>query len=396
MYDMIFENYKSYDFWLKYSKFYSIVHVLEFCGSDRFVREAALALPMFDSNRPPYDDLDKTEKFFIRNFKNLPDQYRNAITRNVHLGTDFFLKIIHDIDWNIFVENYGVSIQVFQDYFHKFNIYVCANSNIRQDVFGMFDRAEILKKLNIVQKLRSPRFEDSKELFPLGPLCKTDEEKSIYVDRIVLKIRQPKTPTWLPGNKGQFWYNYFIYNPRLCAVFCDYRDFLEVNISKFDWDFVCLNPMVDSCYLKKRLTDVNRDNLLKSHTADDLVAMFEDSYNKNDIYKWYISIKFPPKETEFVQRYFGNRSIFDPALLKKPTKPAFKSSAPEFTQAAAPESTSKPIPEPLQAVVPEPAPEPAPEPLQAAAPESALDAIKNELSQEPQPEVHAELDDAFF
>ncbi len=317
MFDTISRSYKNYEYWLEHSKLYSILHVLEFCGSERYVMEAALALPAFDNTRPPYADIQATKEFFAANFKKLPAQYQKAITRNGNLTTSFFLLIIDSIDWSVLVENRGVDFEVFKNYFSRYNVYVCANSNIRKDVFDLFDRSLVLKKLNTIQKLRSLQLDPRTELFHLAKECKTDEEKAVYVDRIVRPVTKSQQPVWLSGTSNIFWYNYYMSNPKMCAVFCDSREFLENNVAKLDWSFVCMNPSVDGAYLKRRIGDINRTNLLKSRTANDLVELFEDSYPKLELFNWYVSIKFPDPTDKFKKQYFGNRSIFDPATIKK-------------------------------------------------------------------------------
>ena len=318
MYDIVYDGYSNYEFWLEQSHKYSIIHVLEFCGSEKYVIEASMALSMFSDTVPDYSNFNDLEGFFIQNFKNLPFGYKDAITRNGHLSQTFFMKIIDDIDWNIFVENVGMPLDLFEMYFHLFNIYVCANSNIRKDIFDLFDRAEVLRRLNIVQKLRSPRFDDRTELDPLGPLCKTDEEKAYYVEHIVLKNRKSTIPVWVAGESSQFWYTYFLYNAKLCSIFCDNTSFLEANVAKFNWNFICINPSMDIGFLRRRIRDLNRANLLQANTNENLIELFDSSYDSNDLYKWYMSIKFPAEVSDFIRNYYGNRAIIHtaPSLIE--------------------------------------------------------------------------------
>lgn len=318
MFDAVFDGHASYDFWMERSQYYSILHVLEFCGSERYVMEAAMAIPMFDSARPDYSSLEVTTAFFANNFNKLPSLYRDAITRNGFMSSDFFMQIIDTIDWSIFVENFGMPIQLFQDYFSKLNVYVCANSYIRNDIFNMFDRDEVLKKLNIVQKLRSQRFDNYTELLPLGPACKTDEERANYVDRVVFQNRKAGVPTWGPGPECQFWYVYFLNNPKLCAVFCDNRNFLEANTPVLNWDHICHNPYMDISFLKRRRDDINLANLLQAHTSEGIMELYDDSYNKNELYRWFMRIKFPASKSDFVKNYFGNTFIYNPANIQAP------------------------------------------------------------------------------
>ena len=299
------EKVSDYYFWIKNSHNYSIIHTLEFCGSDKFIYEASLSLPQFDLVRPDFADVDDTRDAFIKYYETLPDAYKMAIVKNSNLGTTFYPPILYKIDWRFFVENRGVDIQLFASNMDKMDVYVCANSNIRKDVFDLFDFNLVQSKLNLVQKLRSPHF-SIEQLQPLYAQCRSDVEKNTFVDRVVLKRFKHPEPTWTPTST--FWYNLFMFNRSLCSVFCDDRSFLLANEKRLDWDRACMNSSVDIQMIERNL--VNKNNIMKSRSLFSFIKFFGDADSKTAIFDWYVyTLNEKSKDP-----YMGNLSIFSPII----------------------------------------------------------------------------------
>jgi hypothetical protein len=305
IYMSIFENVSNYYYWIKNSVNYSIIHTLEFCGSDKFIFEVALSLPQFDLVRPDFSDAAATSEAFVKYFNTLPEAYKAAITKNSNLDTAFYSPLLDKLDWKLFVENRGVDIKLFISNMNKMDIYVCANSNIRKDVFDLFDFELVQSKLNLVQKLRSPHF-SAEQLQSLYMQCRSEVEKNTFVDRIILNKYKPLQPVWTPTSI--FWYNYFTYNRSLCSVFCDERDFLLANEKKLDWDKACMNPSVDMQMIERNI--INKTNIMKSRSLFSFIRFFNDSDPKPAIFDWYVHTLKEKSQNP----YLGNLAIFSPLV----------------------------------------------------------------------------------
>jgi len=349
MADALFSEHKNYPYWIAHSRQHSILDVLEFCGNEQYIEEACLALPEFDYLHLRFGaEREPVQSAFVKNWLKFPARYRNAILRNGNLPTTFFERIVRDIDWKVFVENQGVDFDFFLRNVKSLSIYFCASSDVRKDIFDYFGKDELMHKLNIVQKLRSPHF-TREDLWHLGPLCQTKEEKTTYVDRIILDKWKRDAPKWMNGTDYMFWYNFYNLRPGLCARMCDNRQFLQSNFTIFNWADICLNPAADTSYLQLRSSDINPDNLLKSARSEPLVNHFKRLYDDVALADWRLISKVPdvalteaphdkltapnaprtravadaPSEREL--HYFGNKAIYNP--VAKPAKLAEEKSA---------------------------------------------------------------------
>lgn len=336
-------QYQNYDYWTKNASRYDIRKVLQFCGNEQYIQQAALAIPKFGLGMEVQDPLKKAvvEQMFADKFDQLPELYQNAILRNHNVSDDFFNKILKKINWYVFVENPKVSFDFFRNNPTKLHPKWCRNPNMRRDVFNLLNGEQA--KVSLEDKLKSPNFSD-KDLLEVH--CGTLEEQAAYVNRFVQKVHDPVRIASKPGSSYQFWKFQYSLAPKLVALFCDDDAFMVNNKDVLDWSALSANPNASEFLLSQKVEAIDTHALITKWGAPiQLIQRLHASerISVRDLYCWFRECRVGADRDLLDKTFYGNVMVFDPSGRHRDGTKKVLTSKPA---AAPPAPPAPPKPEP--------------------------------------------------
>ena len=279
----MFKTFREEKYWNENAHLYDIEKVLQFCGSETYIKKAVLYhLDLLDAvGRLPLDDL------FFQRFSRAPVPFRDAIQKNSNLTEAFFERVLPHINWEVLCENRGLDISFFRRNLRKFNPVICRNPRIRKDVFDLFDIASVEKSLTRAQLIACPHYSSIDKIE-----VKTGADRAAFVSRFLRKKATQTIDGKFTDENYTFWKNQYLADPVLCASFCDCDNFIIFNKNMLDWSAICGNPKVPPHILRMRYFDIDGSALLsRGREVDSLIYSFAEKYTDEELYNRYIFLK---------------------------------------------------------------------------------------------------------